>query len=667
MQPKISHDWVLQSDQERFSRLVVGGLKRSLKVRPPRTASEWADEHFVLVSETGDPEKWRCLPYQKALLDLMGADEPRVVSIQKGAKIGYTKMLCALSGYLLEFRRRNVCFFQPTDTDAKFFSKSEIDSMIREVAVLSDLSAASENRKRDDTLMLKRLGNKLLYVLGATSPARFRRTTVDAVIYDELDGFPREIGEEGDPVALGDRAITNSRTPKSIRGTTPSVAHSSLICRELERASLIFDYYVRCPSCGTAQKLEWRQMRWPAGEDPEKRADKAHYICLECEGRWDYGDIWELLESGQWGTAEGHVIHLERGIDPALLDATGESIRWPRHVALRLWAAYSPYFSWRDLVLEHLDIGTDVQKRKTFVNHRLGEAWEDEGEGVDEMDLFERREAYQVPEEIQVVIAAVDVQKDRVEVVVSGFAANQESWILDVQVLYGLTDRPEESVYEELANWLTCLEYRRDDGLVLRLAAIVIDAGYNSDTIYRLRHRIRHRRVYLIKGIGGEGKPLVRMPPTKIQATDGRRGYLYIVGTDVAKAIIMGRLHKDSASRIHLPLSVDQEICEQLASERRISRMVRGYERKEWVKIRARNEQLDLQVYLLGAVHILRPNWVVLAAREPEDGVVVPEERKQPKRDEVTASAKPSIEEKILRSRRALRRRRFGGNYVSNW
>ena len=56
---------------------------------------------------------------------------------------------------------------------------------------------------------------------------------------------------------------------------------------------------------------------------------------------------------------------------------------------------------------------------------------------------------------------------------------------------------------------------------------------------------------------------------------------------------------------IHLPEWVDNEYLEQLTAEKAVRKYVKGRGAvKEWVKLRTRNEALDLTVYSLAALHI---------------------------------------------------------------
>src|SRR5690606_14983971 len=149
----------------------------------------------------------------------------------------------------------------------------------------------------------------------------------------------------------------------------------------------------------------------------------------------------------------------------------------------------------------------------------------------------------------------------------------------------------------------------------------------------------RGRRVYALKGMGGEGRPVVSNPRQK-----HRKGKVPVclVGTDTAKELLLfSRIHitEDGApGRQHYPLKYDGEYFKQMVAERAVMRMRAGQEHRVWIKHGPRNEALDLNVYALATLAILDPKWDQLeseavASREaprPPKPAAEPEETRQP-------------------------------------
>lgn len=80
----------------------------------PVTAVEWADQNYYLPKESSYGEgEWKTLPFQVAIMNCMGNDEIRTVNLIKSARVGYTKMLLGVVGYLLSINPATACFFSP--------------------------------------------------------------------------------------------------------------------------------------------------------------------------------------------------------------------------------------------------------------------------------------------------------------------------------------------------------------------------------------------------------------------------------------------------------------------------------------------------------------------------------------------------------------------------
>ena len=94
-----------------------------------------------------------------------------------------------------------------------------------------------------------------------------------------------------------------------------------------------------------------------------------------------------------------------------------------------------------------------------------------------------RREVYdaQVPEDVLVLTAGVDVQDDRFEVEVVGWGVGKESWGIRYQKIYG--DMLKEQVWRDLDAFLTAT-FSKKDGTQLPILCTCIDSGgHHTDQV----------------------------------------------------------------------------------------------------------------------------------------------------------------------------------------
>ena len=138
---------------------------------------------------------------------------------------------------------------------------------------------------------------------------------------------------------------------------------------------------------------------------------------------------------------------------------------------------------------------------------------------------------------------------------------------------------------------------------------MVDSGGAHTEQVYRFTRPRIGRRIFPIKGGNITGRPLVERP-----SVDNRyRVPLFVLCVDTGKDIVMSRLliQTPGPGFAHLPDWVDEEYVAQLTAETAIRKYVKGRGAvREWVKLRERNEALDLEVYALAALSILGPTFV---------------------------------------------------------
>jgi len=343
---------------------------------------------------------------------------------------------------------------------------------------------------------------------------------------------------------------------------------------------------VPCPHCGAEDWLRWSNIDY-RNDDPTT----ASLLCTSCGALTEERHKREMLERGRW-----------------VATAPGDGITKSYHLS----SLYSPlgWLSWVQLVREWQDAKKDPSKLKVFVNTRLAETWEERAESVEPDVIFSRKEAYasEVPAGVGVLVAAVDVQADRLEYVIKGFGAGEESWLIAWNEIPFIAppdakDRSRYDAWLELDREL--LEsWDHECGKKLRVECVAVDSGFKSDDVYRFCKARAHRKVFAVKGGSETGKPLVGRP----SKNNAFRARLYTLCTDAGKTTIHDRLRigAPGSGFMHLPAWIDREYVDQLTAEKVIRRYQRGKPPvRVWVKTRERNEAFDLEVYALAALRIL--------------------------------------------------------------
>ncbi len=601
----------LTGDDARADALLAAVLAEF--ARPPAsvTVSQWADRFRMLSGKaSSEPGPWRTerTPYLRAIMDDLSARSTvQEVVVMFAAQLGKSESGMNWLGYIIDNEPGPVMVVQPTTDMAKRFSRQRIAPMLDETPALR--RKVQDNRSRDDanTTLMKDFAGGVLVVSGANSAASLRSMPVRYLFLDEVDAYPLDVDGEGDPVALAEKRTSTFARRKVLKVSTPTTKDFSRI----EAAYLATDarrYLVPCPHCGHHQALQWgaglpHGLRWRKLEDGSPDLASVHYVCASCGGEIEEHHKPAMLAGGTW-------------------QATRESSRPGRATGYHLNALYAPlgWVSWADLVAQWHEATLaakqgDVSRVKTFTNTVLAETWEEQGDKVAGHELARRAEAYElgtVPHGGLLLTMGVDVQGDRLEYRTWAWGRGQESWLVARDIIYG---NPAIEEGQPGSPWTTLTERRRTpllhaSGSQLVVTAAAIDTGgHHTQQVYAYVRAHAHSNVLAVKGASARGKAILSKPSDVEVSWRGQRiprgVKLWLVGTDVAKGLIYGRLRQaePGPGYIHLPRALAQtDEFEQLTAERLVTKYIKGHARMEWVKPNGRrNESLDCAVYALAA------------------------------------------------------------------
>jgi len=596
----------------------------------PQTATEWCKENYRLSPEVTSVEgRFDPTPYQAAMLDMFTMDGgPEVVCLLKASRVGYSAVMVGSALYLVSRVKRHLIIYLPSDGDAKSFGKDTLAPAFRDCPVTADLMEDVGVAKRSAiTHQYTVLGGKTVRILGAVSKARFKRISADVVFLDETDSLPGDVGGEGSPVSLAHRAVVNSPFRRQLIGGKPGDESTSIIWREYQSCALRLTYHCACPHCGELTDMAWRNFVFADGDgtgrDVDARAESVQYASPCCGGLWRQTELPAALAAGAWVSPasddeavpnpyEGWRVQTAPDAPPMLLDEHGAPQDWPHRVGLYVWAAHSPLSGWDRIVRQWLEAQGDVVKLKAWTNEVHGLPWRDVATHVDENELLaQRRPMLPLPGRFTRITAAVDIQDGWLSCLVVAWAEGEECALIERREWHGDIDRVDAQGWLDLNEWLAGNPAWPVEGIgLLGLSAVVLDSSWMTDVAYRMARRLRHRRVFVIKGSKEASAPIIRRPPSRVRAGDNVRLPLFMLGTHQAKQVLVGRMAGAvDGAPVHYHDGLPEEVFAELGAERLITKRERGSIKRQWTKIRARNEALDCLVYCLAAIRLINPPY----------------------------------------------------------
>lgn len=589
----------------------LNSFKSGLRPDPYINLIEWSNTYRRLPKESSvEPGQYRTsrTPYVEEIMqELSVQSDTQTVVVLKGTQLGMTEVgNCFL--FMVAHIYPGPCMMVfPTDALAKKHSKKKIAPSVKAMPCLQNIIKEAKSRDSGNTLLLKEFAGGSWTFTGSNSPASARSDSIRYLILDDLDGFTQEAGDEGAPHDLFKKRTDAFGSKRKIYiNSTPTVRGISHIEREWEDSSQ-GEFSVPCPHCNSYQSLVFGGKDAEHGikfsRDANFQVIDVWYQCISCKRRIDEWQKTEMMLKGRY--EHKYPEREKRGF--------------------RVNSLYSPvgWLSWKQIVEEFLKAAAMLKKGnanplKVWTNTRMAQTFEEDGEQPEWTRLQARAEPYQimtVPQGGLLLVAGVDVQDNRLEVLIQAFGRNEESWVIYQCTIYGDPDL--QDVWKQLDELLN-MPYKHQSGGELYIMSAGIDTGgHKTQSVYAYC-RSRSPRVFAVKGSSTMGKPILNRPTPQdidfkgVKIPNGVE--LWSIGTDTAKGTIYNRLKltEHGGGFYHFPIGLDEEFYKQLTAEKIVKRYVKGFPTYEWVKMRDRNDVLDTAVYCLAAAikaGVNRINW----------------------------------------------------------
>jgi len=604
-------------------RQIINDAAQYLQPPPDLKPSEWAEQNIKIPIGNAIPGLIRFdnAPYQREPLDLTADPECNRITLMWSAQVGKTTLALCAQAYKIVQDPQSQIMMQPSQGDLGTWLETKFNPLVESNPEMERRIAKPRAREGVNNSRMKSYPGGFLMFSWSGSAKTTRGRSAPFVVTDETDGYER--GHEGHPVSLlWQRAATFGDRRKLLEISTPTIKGASWIEAAFEQGDQRF-FYVPCVHCGHEQKLQWKNVIWDEG-----KPETAKYGCENCGSLWSDAERYTAIRGGHWIASES----------------------FQGHASFHLNEMYSCFRKLGDIAQSFIEKkrSGDLQ---TFINVSLAESYEENGEGVRDDLLVDRCEDWGdlIPSEVVCLIAGVDVQDDRVEIEVVGFGGGmdheEESWSIMYRTIYG--DPSGQQIWSDLDTILFG-EYETHDGRMLSIRATGIDTGgHHTQSVYKYVKMREGRRVYGIKGVGGEGRAFVGRPGKN----NIGKVNLFPVSSDAGKELVYSRLKvpEPGPGYCHFPTGRGEEYFKQLTAEKLVTRYVRGHAKRVWIKTRPRNEALDVRVYALAALSISGINVNTMASKLNAEKATAPE-----------------IDEKPVDIRQKMRQRKRGG-FINNW
>jgi phage terminase large subunit GpA-like protein len=654
----------LPGDELRAVEILDRCRDRYLRPPPHVDTAQWAQK-FRRIAKGPERGQWRNerTPYLVEPMTCVSSFSPyeRIV-LMFATQLGKTEVIYNSIMQRIHTEPQDMMMVQPTLQDAQEHSGLRFLPTVQQTPAMDGLVTVQRSRDESSTWKARSIkGGFAVFFGGANSASSLASKPLGFAAADEVDKWPADVDNQGPPLALLEERMSNFGRRKLVIASTPTVRGASAIETEY-LASDQRRYHVPCPHCGERQVLVWgaeteHGLKWLRTLQGAARPETAVYVCIKCGAAIEEHNKEFMLREGIWIPAA---------------PGAGRG----RRAGFQLNKLYSPlgWRSWAALV-EKWDTA-QVEKRKgnsaplkEFVNSSLAETWKEDGTGADSETLRRRAEPYEtgkVPLRGLMVTMGVDTQPDRLEARIWAYGRGEESWLVEVHVIFGDPNLDEGAPGSP---WTRLTEIRRtpimhaSGNQVLIEATCVDTGGHNTHAAYTYCRNHSRSHVLAIKGASKAGAPILGKPTLQDVDWHGQkieRGVkLWPIGTDTAKDLLYGRMRLTVAGAggfVHVPKAFETtDEFEQMTAARKLPVVVQGKPFMRWITPQGKREEAsDCMVYAYAAACYLgidkyrEPSW---ARREQR---IAPRELdlfQEPSPGAVAAPAVPLAESIVVKQR----------------
>ena len=574
-----------------------------LQPPPKRYPDEWADANRVLPHGNAESGQWRSSRAPYCIKPMRACTSPKYDSIYvvMMAQGGKTQIFFNVIGHRLDDNPVPILYIGPTRNNLNQSVEPKIDDMLRGCKSLWNKVVKGKSY----TKLRKVISGVPLRLAWAGSPTELSADFACLVMVDEIDRISKDIGGEGNIISLADARHSTYADGKTLGASTPTLGNVETETDEisgLERWKVTdkknlkspswtlwqtgtrHEWAWPCPHCKTFFIPRFKLLWWPEGSTPEQAKKKAACRCPSCasliEGRhkrWMNANG-DFVAPGQTFDEEGNIV----GDEPESTRATF----WVSGLAN--FAAKKTFGYLAAAFLRAVQSG-EQEAIQGVINTEFGECFKYGGEAPPWQEVKECIAEYllgAIPSGVQILVAGVDVQKNRLVYVVRGYGEQYTSWLIDRDELWGETDDPD--VWRRLSTLLHT-EYK---GLPISLMGI--DSGYRAEQVYQFC-RAHRGLAYPTKGHDHLEKPFkASLIDVNLRGKIIKHGLkLWHFDSDIMKSWVHERIgwpeHEPGAW--YIPKDIDDDYCRQIVSEERV---IKPSGKSTWI-VTGENHYLDAE------------------------------------------------------------------------
>lgn len=430
----------------------------------------------------------------------------REINLLKGVQVGATTLMVAgMFYYCCHVAHKNLLYISKEKELATDILENRLIPILQQSGFEHVIKPVEENntrKKGKNKNFLQIMGGMTLYYYGANNAGKMRQITTGVIFKDELSGWTREVGQDGNADKLTDsRADTLWPDRKIFRASTPLLKPD--MTEEAYQRGDQRVWKVPCLGCGYKHVLKREIIDEETGlvgglsfeldQTGNLVLESVKYVCPKCGHEHTEYDKPNMFKQGEW-------VPTATPIEPGIR-------------SYHLPGIYSPAGNkpWSKIISEYLEAFDhknnrvkDLGKMQHYYNNTLGKAFEIIGERITHQAASQHRRAEyvrgQVPNKfaeqycgskILYLTCQVDVHKRNLAVSLMGWTRGQRCFLIDYWRFTPDEEKGEalctdikSPTWQRLRELIETHEYVADDLTKYRPLITLIDCRYASPAVF---------------------------------------------------------------------------------------------------------------------------------------------------------------------------------------
>lgn len=490
----------------RSERKLLGTLLEIFKIPKKMGTLAWAVTNRIMTStESSIVGKFtnNATPYMEFIYDCIDNPDIPVIVATKSAQIGWSELTNNALGKWIHTDPSKIIMAFPRLASARNYSREKIKPFFSGTKVLREL--INQNVAKESFNYFE-FPNGFLKLITAGSVGEMKSSSIPRIIIEEPDDLKADVNGQGDSldIVIERQKTIPTRRKKLIYGGTPTDKDFSKVEDAYKKSNQMV-FKPECHHCLGLHELNFGNLYEDDYQDRfideiygKKNPSSAYYLCPHCEKPWTFAEKKQNILNGMkygnkgWHSNKPHIVDIYGFAFNELLSSFQAS-------------EYKELSKKRILAEIELAKGNEG-KMKSFTNNNMGKAYASGSSAMEAEEMKLLRSNYPehiVPMEGLVLTAGIDVQDNRFAIVIRAWGRNNCSWLVSWMEIFGDVKNQDSFIWQELTDKTVLAEIPHASGKPLRIAAISIDSGDNTELVYKwvLQMQELNPQVFATKGV----------------------------------------------------------------------------------------------------------------------------------------------------------------------